>query len=66
MLVAIYLKFKKFIKIYLKFKNFIKIYLKFMNGDLFKIYIYLKFKIFQNISSELSLEKCLYIQVNSK
>ena len=37
-----------------------------MNGDLLKIYISLKFKIIQNISSELSLEKCLYIEVNSK
>ena len=41
---------------YLKFETLIKIYIKFMNGDLFKIYIYLKFKIIQNISSDLSLE----------
>ena len=52
--------------IHLKFKTLIKIYLKFMNGDLFQIYIYLKFKIIQNISGDLSFKICLYIEVNSK
>ena len=37
-----------------------------MNGDLFKIYIYLKFKIIENIIDDLSFKKCLYIEVNSK
>ena len=37
-----------------------------MNVDLFWIYIYLKFKIIQNIFGDLSFKKCLYMQVNSK
>ena len=37
-----------------------------MNGDLFLIYIYLKFKKIQNISGDLSFKKCLYIEVISK
>ena len=32
-----------------------------MNGDLFQMYIYLKFKIIQYINGDLSFEKCLYI-----
>ena len=40
------------VAIYLKFNTSIKFYLKFINGDLFKIYIYLKFKIIKNISGD--------------
>ena len=54
------------VAIYLKFKTSIKIYLKFVTGDLFLISIYLKYKIIQNISGDLSFKKCLHIEVNSK